>query len=135
MVFISQITSLFITAPFLAFNSIVLFAQPYIKFEERTKKFEKVKAGEILHFEYVFINAGNRPLLLNDVKAGCGCTVPEFPRKPVQPDGKDTIRVSFDTKGKIGYQDRELEVISNAKNSTEKIRFKGVVDNNKSGSR
>lgn len=105
-----------------------LSAQPEIKFEDKTKKFEKTKPGEILSFVYSFINAGDQPLIISAVKVTCGCTKPEFPDQPVNPGEKGNIHVSFDTKGKIGYQDRILEVISNAKNSPEKIRFKGVVD-------
>lgn len=105
-----------------------LFSQPEIKFEDKTKKFEKTKAGEILSFDYSFINAGDQPLIISEVKVTCGCTKPEFPAQPVKPGEKGNIHVNFDTKGKIGYQDRILEVISNAKNSPEKIRFKGVVD-------
>lgn len=108
-----------------------LSAQPEIRFEEKTKKFEKTKAGEILNFDYSFTNTGDQPLIISEVKVTCGCTKPEFPAEPVNPSQKGNIKVSFDTKGKIGYQDRILEVVSNAKNSPEKIRFKGMVDNKK----
>lgn len=107
------------------------YGQAIISFDDKTKKFDKTKAGEILYFEYTFSNSGNEPLLISEVKVTCGCTKPEFPNEPVKPAESGTIKVSFDTKGKIGYQDRILEVISNAKNSPEKIRFKGVVDNKK----
>lgn len=113
-------------------SSKLIFAQPEIKFDEKTKKFEKTKAGEILKFDYSFTNTGDHPLIISEVKVTCGCTKPEFPQEPVKPGETGIIKVSFDTKGKIGYQDRILEVISNAKNSPEKIRFKGVVDNKES---
>ncbi len=105
------------------------FSQPEIKFVKKTIKFEKTVAGEILHFDFPFINQGNEPLIISEVKVTCGCTSPEFPDKPVAPLEKGVIKVNFDTKGKRGYQDRILEVLSNAKNSPEKIRFKGVVEN------
>lgn len=103
--------------------------QPQIDFEQKTVKFEKTKAGEVLFFEYAFLNSGNEPLIISEVKVTCGCTKPEYPSVPVRPGESGKIKVSFDTKGKIGYQDRILEVISNAKNPVEKIRFKGMVDN------
>lgn len=108
-----------------------VLSQPEIRFEDKTRKFDKTKAGEILYFEYLFVNTGNQPLLITEVKVSCGCTKPDFPAEPINPSGTGIIKVSFDTKGKIGYQDRILEVISNAKNSPEKIRFKGTVDNKK----
>ncbi len=112
---------------YLLFN--IALAQPEIKFDDTVKKFEKTKAGELLSFDYSFINMGNQPLIISEVKVTCGCTKPEYPAEPIKPNEKGNIHVTFDTKGKIGYQDRILEVISNAKNSPEKIRFKGVVDN------
>ena len=104
------------------------FAQAEIKFEKRTQKFEKVKAGESLSFDFLFFNTGTEPLIVSEVKVSCGCTKPEFSKAPVLPGESATIHVRFDTKGKIGYQDRVLEVYSNAKNNPAKIRFKGMVD-------
>ena len=37
------------------------------------------------------------------------------------------VIVKFDTKSVYDRQDRIVEIISNAKNSNQKIRFKGVV--------
>ena len=105
-----------------------VFPQAEIKFEKRTQKFEKVKAGETLSFDFLFFNTGTEPLVLSEVKVSCGCTKPEFPKAPVPRGESATIHVTFDTKGKIGYQDRVLEVYSNAKNNPAKIRFKGMVD-------
>jgi len=103
-----------------------------MKFEQRVQKFKKVKAGELLSFDFLFFNTGTEPLIISEVKVSCGCTVPEFPKAPVMPGESGTIHVTFNTKGKIGYQDRELMVYSNAGNGPAKIRFKGMVDH-KSG--
>ncbi len=43
------------------------------------------------------------------------------------PNQSDKIVVKFDTKSVYDRQDRIVEIISNAKNSNQKIRFKGVV--------
>lgn len=115
----------------LLFTASIISAQPVISFENKTKKFEKTRAGIILNFDYAFVNKGDQPLLISEVKVTCGCTTPEFPKEPIKPGGKGIIHVKFDTKGKIGYQDRILEVVSNAKNPNEKLRFKGMVDNKK----
>ncbi len=103
-----------------------------IKFEDKTQKFEKVKAGEMLSFDFFYTNTGDAPLVITKVTVACSCTVPTFPKTPLAPGERAVIKVTFDTKGKYGYQDRILEVFSNAPNSPFKIRFKGVVDNKKS---
>lgn len=99
-----------------------------MKFEERVQKFEKVEAGPELSFDFLFFNTGNEPLVISDIKVSCSCTKPEFPSTPTPPGESATIHVRFDTMGKIGWQDRELLVYSNAKKSPEKIRFKGMVE-------
>lgn len=100
-----------------------------IKFEDKTQKFEKVKAGEVLSFDFFYTNTGSAPLILTEVKVSCGCTKPTFSKTPLAPGERAVITVTFDTKGKYGYQDRILEVYSNSSTSPYKIRFKGVVDN------
>jgi hypothetical protein len=112
----------------LLFCSFSTVAQPEIKSENKVQKFNKVKAGEILSFNYFIENKGNEPLIISDVIVACGCTKPEIPKKPVLPGEKINMAVTFDTKGKYGYQDRTLEIISNAKNSPYILRFKGNVE-------
>jgi len=106
-----------------------LVAQPEIKFEDKTQKFEKVKAGEILSFDFFYVNTGDAPLIITHIKVACTCTQFEYPKEPLMPGEKAVIKVTFDTNKKYGYQDRTLEVYTNAKEAPIKIRFKGVVDN------
>lgn len=96
---------------------------------DRTLKLPKTKEGEIVHFEYTFLNRGKAPLIISQIKVQCSCTKYEFPKDPIPPNGTGVIKVTFDTKGKIGYQDRTLDVYSNAENSPYTLRFKIVVDN------
>jgi hypothetical protein len=100
-------------------------------FEKEVLKLGKVKEGEVLNFEFPFTNSGTEPLFITDIKVACTCTKFEYPKSPVAPGEKALIKVSFDTKNKIGYQDRTLEIFSNAKKSPKIIRFKVDVDNKK----
>ncbi len=98
-------------------------------FLRSTLKLAKAKEGETVRFQYEFTNSGKAPLLITAIKVQCACTTFEYPKDPIPPGEKGIIRVSFDTKGKIGYQDRILEVHSNARKSPHKLRFKITVDN------
>jgi hypothetical protein len=118
----------------LLLNSALVIAQgAEFKFETKTKKFPKTPEGVLLKHEYHFENVGDGPLIISNIKLGldCPCTKFEYPKTPIKPGDKGTIKVSFDTKGKIGYQDRTLEIQSNAKKSPAVIRFKVMVDNKK----
>lgn len=102
-------------------------AQARIKFKETKKSFGFVKKGELVKVEYIFINSGDQDLQIYEAKAECSCTTVDFPKYAVKPNQSDTIRVYFDTKSVYDRQDRIVELISNAKNASQNIRFKGVV--------
>jgi len=76
--------------------------------------------------EFKFTNKGKTPLVLSNVTSSCGCTVPIWPKEPIQPGKSGTIKVKYDTK-RIGTFNKSVTVISNATNSTVILRIKGNV--------
>ncbi len=114
---------------FLLFTGLVSFSQPQLKFKDVKKNFGFVKKGELVVMEYEFTNNGNQPLLITETNGECSCTTVEFPKQPIAPGQTEKIVVKFDTKTVYDRQDRTVEVISNAKIPSQKIRFKGVVLN------
>ena len=111
----------------LFFISLISYAQPQLKFTDTRKSFGFLKKGEVVTIEFDFTNTGNQPAIITDAKVECSCTTVEFPKQPIAPNQSAKIIVKFDTKSVYDRQDRIVEIISNAKNSTQKIRFKGVV--------
>ena len=105
----------------------VSFAQANLKVADAKKNFGFVKKGEVVKITYTITNIGNQPLLITDAKVECSCTTVDFPKQPIIPNQTVTITVSFDTKSVYDRQDRTVEIISNAENGSQKIRFKGVV--------
>ena len=111
-------------------NSALLIAQnAEFSFEEQTHKFGRVDEGPLLKQTYYFTNTGDTPMVITDMKVTCTCTKYKFPLKPVMPGARDSILVSFDTVGKIGYQDRTLDIYANTKKNPSQIRFKVFVKN------
>jgi len=122
----------FILISALSLFSCITFSQtnnPKFKFEKKTIKLEKAKAGDVLEMDYVFENIGNMPLIINDIKVACSCTKPIWPLNPILSGESDTIHVTVQTKTMIGWQDRTLEIQYNSSETPEKIRFKIMVDN------
>ena len=116
----------------LLINSALVNAQEAeFSFEKTSIKLPKAKEGEVLKFEFHFTNTGKSPLIITEIKVQCTCTTFEFPKDPIMPGAKGSIKVSFDTKDKIGYQDRILEVFANTAKNPISLRFKVVVDNSK----
>ncbi|MEM7161266.1 MAG: DUF1573 domain-containing protein [Bacteroidota bacterium] len=115
----------------IVFNSALGFCQvAEFSFEEKTTfKFPKTKEGEMLSHDYHFTNSGDAPLIISEYKVSCKCTKAIFPKDPIMPGESGKIRVEFDTKGKIAWQDRTVEIYSNAKKNPQKLRFKVMVEN------
>ncbi|MCF8308125.1 MAG: DUF1573 domain-containing protein [Bacteroidales bacterium] len=76
--------------------------------------------------QFTFTNTGKEPLVLSKVRSSCGCTVPEWPRKPILPGKKETIDVEYDTK-KPGRFHKTITIYSNAEKSPIVARIKGKV--------
>jgi hypothetical protein len=73
----------------------------------------KIKEGQVVEVSYRFKNAGNKNLIIADVKAACGCTVPEKPEQPIAPGEEGVIKAKFDSKGRMGEQRKEIYVTAN----------------------
>jgi Protein of unknown function (DUF1573) len=113
---------------FISVNGQTQNNKAYIKFKKPKYNFGFVREeGRIIKMEYSFENTGNEPLIISEIITTCGCTVADFPHYPVKQGEWGTILLTFDTTGKYDRQDRVVEVISNASNSPQNLRFKGVV--------
>lgn len=95
-------------------------------FDSKNHDFPDTKEGVVLTWDYTFTNTGDSPLIINDYKVTCTCTTLDFPKEPIAPGGKGRVKLTFDTKGKFGFQSRKMEVLSNAKKSV-KLGFRVFV--------
>lgn len=78
-----------------------------------TYDFGKVKSGPDVFHEFSFVNTGDQPLIIQDAKSGCSCITLSWPKQPILPGGRGTIKVGFHT-GKTGPFNKEVFVYSNA---------------------
>ncbi len=77
--------------------------------------------------DFVFTNEGKNPLVITNVASTCGCTVPTWPKEPVEPGEKDTITVVYNT-NLAGPFNKTIVVYSNANNSPVRISIMGKVN-------
>lgn len=101
--------------------------QPEIKFEAEEYNFGTVKQGDMVTYEFKFTNTGKEPLVINEAHGSCGCTVPEWPKEPIKKGQTGTIKVAFNTAGKMGTQDKTVTITSNAKTTSKVLHLKGTV--------
>lgn len=103
-----------------------------IQFDKKTQKFMRVDEGHQITLTYNFTYNGNIPLSIIPPKVDCSCTEVILPENKIEPNSTNIITIKFDTKGKIGYQEREviLQFTSDAMDSRSidvTLIFKGVV--------
>lgn len=133
-----------ITDPDLVFNSDIIrnpvSAKPEpidtvnvakLKFKEHHFDFGEVTEGEVVTYEYQFTNIGKVPLVISNGYSTCGCTVPEWPKEPIQPGATGKIKVKFDTQGKTGPQVKPITIVANTYPSETMLELVGIVDASK----
>ncbi|RMF28619.1 MAG: DUF1573 domain-containing protein [Bacteroidetes bacterium] len=99
-----------------------------ITFEEERFDFGRVSEGTVVEHTFHFTNTGRVPLLISDARSTCGCTVPEWPKNPIPPGGKDSIVVRFNTDGKVKRQKKPVTITANTYPSRTVIHLEGYVE-------
>jgi hypothetical protein len=102
-------------------------SQDSIVFASTVHDYGTIVQGADGSCEFVFVNKGKAPIVLNDVKASCGCTVPEWTRTPVAPGTKGSIKVTYNTNN-VGAFTKTITVNSNAVNNPMVLVIKGSVN-------
>ena len=101
---------------------------PEMTFEVEEYNFGTIKQGESVTREFSFTNTGKEALIISNAQGSCGCTVPQYPKEPIVSKGKNSIKVTFNSAGKMGMQDKTVTITSNAKNSPKVLHLKGTVE-------
>jgi len=103
--------------------------KPKIVFEELEHDFGNFKESDgVQTTTFEFTNKGESPLVLNNVRASCGCTTPKWTREPVAPNNSGEIKVSYNPKNRPGSFNKSVMISSNAENGTTVLRIKGRVE-------
>ena len=66
-----------------------------ISFSQQEHDFGQKPVGKPVSYEFVFTNIGNKPLVLSNVKASCGCTTPSWTKEPILPGQKGSIKAQY----------------------------------------
>lgn len=100
---------------------------PVMTFEVLEYNFGTIKQGEVVTREYKFKNTGKEPLIINNAVGSCGCTVPDYPKEPIKPNGTGIIKVTFNSAGKLNQQDKTVTLTYDT-DKTIVLHLKGMVE-------
>ena len=101
---------------------------PKIKFAETgIYDFGTLTEGDTVEHVFAFTNTGEFPLIINNITVSCGCTTPDWPREPVAPGEKSSVQVRFNSRGKMGEQNKTITIFANTDPATTNLHFKALV--------
>ena len=98
------------------------------KFDVDEYNFGTINQGDVVNYDFKFTNAGKQPIIITEAHGSCGCTAPDWPKTPIKQGEKSVIKVTFNSAGKSGMQDKTVTINSSAKNSPYVIHLKGTVN-------
>jgi hypothetical protein len=82
----------------------------------------KQKEGKEIEVTFRFRNTGNKNLIIENVHAPCGCTVPEKPEKPFAPGEEGLIKAKFNGSGH-GQIRKDIAVTANTSPNMHTLTF------------
>ncbi|MCB9246376.1 MAG: DUF1573 domain-containing protein [Flavobacteriales bacterium] len=82
----------------------------------------------LIQTEFRLTNNSSDALVIRDIKADCGCTVPSWPKEPIKPGETAVIGVTFDPDNYAGEIEKKVEVLANFQDAiTVPLRITGVI--------
>lgn len=96
-------------------------------FENKHFDFGTIQEGKVVNHVYKFTNTGKIPLVISDARSTCGCTVPKWPKDPIQPGASGEISVRFDSSNKKDTQAKPITITANTYPSQTVLQIKGIV--------
>jgi len=78
-------------------DSWALVAGQPVKVNELVHQFGPVMQGAKTEYKFVLENTGTDPLVIKHVTTSCGCTSPDWDKKPVKSGKTATVKVKYDS--------------------------------------
>ena len=70
----------------------------------------RVREGEKVRTEVTLRNTGDRPFVILNAEASCGCTSTEYDRQPVRPGDEARFAFEFNSAGFAGWQVKTISI-------------------------
>jgi hypothetical protein len=109
-------------------SSSQALAKTTIQFAQTEHDFGKLKQGDEVEHKFKFTNTGNEPLVIENAKGSCGCTVPSYPKEPIAPGGTGEILVKFNSAGKSNQQQKTVTLTANTEPLQTILTIKAFVE-------
>lgn len=84
-----------------------------LNFSEKKWNFGTIKeeGGDVSHI-FQFVNDSQSPIVIVNVRTTCGCTTPKYSRKPIAPNERAEMTVTFDPRFRPGVFSKDITIIT-----------------------
>ena len=121
------ITTDLVNSPLTANSNAEKVLIPNIEMLETSYNFGKIQQGESVTHDFILKNTGDADLIISAAKGSCGCTVPQWPKTPIAKGEEAAIKVTFNSAGKSGKQNKTVTLVTNAIPNTKVLTINGNV--------
>lgn len=99
-----------------------------ITFDKELHDFGSIENGTPVQTVFKYTNTGNSMLVVSNVKATCGCTVPTDWTKEVAPGETGEFSVEFNGKGNGNKVSKTITMTTNTAKGNEAVRISAFVE-------
>ncbi len=96
------------------------FISPQIQFNMESHDFGKIEQGTVIDYTFEFANSGGDTLNILNVSTSCGCSAALLTKRSLTAGEKGFLKVTYDSKGKLGKQTNTIYVYSNDPSNPQK---------------
>lgn len=112
-------------------DTVAAAMKPVMVFKDTLHNFGTIHENEVVAYEFSFSNTGKSPLIISSASGSCGCTVADYPKEPVMPGQAATMKVTFNSAGKQGHQEKTVTLQTNTLRSTHLLFIQAEVEKKK----
>lgn len=100
---------------------------PVVSLDKEVLDLGDLKMGQVGEGSVVITNTGKTDLVIYSAQGSCGCTIPETPKEPIKPGQSYEMKVTFDSAGKPGLQQKSVTLTTNTAQGREVFTVKSQV--------
>ena len=105
-------------------------ADEVIRFSAKQYDFGKIKQGVPVTTYFTITNTSEKPIVIENVSTGCGCTTPEYPKEPIPAGASSKMKVRYNAAA-MRHFEKDVTIKLAGINETKVVKITGeVVDAN-----
>ncbi len=95
-----------------------------LSFDKNVHDFGTIASKQYVSTSFKFTNTGDSPVMIEQVKTTCGCTVPEWPKEKISSNGIGEILIRYDANNPVHFN-KTIIVYYNGEDSPKNLKING----------